>query len=309
MMDPHPARLPLFLSAAALSAALSLLSSRAVLAQDASQAQWTNKRDFTLLNPTPRALMRPMSPDRPDVTESPQTVDAGHFQIEMSFAELGFDSHAGVKTRATSLLSTNLKVGLLNNMDLQFVFTPYERLQVRAHGSTDVASGFSDDTEVRLKINFWGNDAPPAGTPDPWGGTAFGIMPFIKFPTGTGGLSNHHVEGGLIVPFSADLPQGWELGLMAEVDFVYNEASGGYGVDLVHTATVGHDVPGMERLGFFIEYIGIAPHQTGGTYQALGSVGLTYTVNEDWILDCGTMVGLSRSAPDVLFFIGTSLRL
>lgn len=46
-----------------------------------------DKRQFTLFNPTPDKLMREMSTDRPDTTESPYTVDAGHFQFELDLAE------------------------------------------------------------------------------------------------------------------------------------------------------------------------------------------------------------------------------
>ena len=42
---------------------------------------------YDLLHPVPVAEMRELSADRPDVTESPKTVDAGHFQLELSFLE------------------------------------------------------------------------------------------------------------------------------------------------------------------------------------------------------------------------------
>jgi len=41
-----------------------------------------DKSSFHFFNPTPRSLMRELSTDRPDKTESAYTVDAGHFQIE-----------------------------------------------------------------------------------------------------------------------------------------------------------------------------------------------------------------------------------
>lgn len=47
------------------------------------------KNQYHLFNPTPQELMREMSTDRPDKTESAYTVDAGHYQIEMSV--LGYD--------------------------------------------------------------------------------------------------------------------------------------------------------------------------------------------------------------------------
>src|SRR5437868_5206562 len=45
-----------------------------------------DKSQYTLWNPVPASLMRELSADRPDKTDSPYTVDAGHYQIEMDFA-------------------------------------------------------------------------------------------------------------------------------------------------------------------------------------------------------------------------------
>ncbi len=264
-----------------------------------------DKSNFSFFNPTPRELMREMSTDRPDRTESPFTVDAGHFQFELSLVDYAYNKDNGVRTNALSVLPSNVKVGLLNNVDIQFVFTPYQRVEGKADGAKkDVAEGFSDDTQIRLKINLWGNDGPQPG----FGDTAFAVMPFIKFPTGSHDLTNDHVEGGLILPLAVALPGKFELGLMAEFDFVYNEGTGGYGVDFVHTATLGHDIPGIKNLAAYIEYVGIAPHDTGGTYQAIGSGGFTYTLTENWVLDFGGTVGLSRSADDFTVFVGTSFR-
>src|SRR5262245_7783646 len=43
-----------------------------------------DKSGYTFFKPTPNWAMREMSLDGPGATESPFTVDAGHFQIEMS---------------------------------------------------------------------------------------------------------------------------------------------------------------------------------------------------------------------------------
>jgi hypothetical protein len=263
-----------------------------------------DKSGYWLFNPTPRALMREMSTDRPDTTESPFTVDAGHFQVELSLLDFAYNHDNGERTETLSLMPVNLKVGLLNNVDLQFIFTPYVNERTKAVGTNQRRRGFSDDTQLRLKMNVWGNDGPS----EIFGDTALAIMPFVKFPTGTGGLSNEHVEGGLILPLAVALPGDWNLGLMGEIDFVYNDASGSYGVDFVHTATVSHDVPGIENLAFYLEYIGIAPSETGSQYQAIGSAGLTYQMTSDWMLDFGGTVGLSESADDFTLFVGMSFR-
>lgn len=203
-----------------------------------------------------------------------------------------------------NVLTSNIKIGLLNNVDIQFVVTPYAWEETETDGEDEVADGFSDDTQVRLKINLWGNDglAPPG-----FGGTAFAIMPFVKFPTGSDELSNDHVEGGVILPLAVPLPNDFSLGLMAEVDFVYNEDEDDYGVDFVHTASVGRNIVG--DLAGYVEYVGIAPHDTGGTYQAIGSAGLTYPLSDNWIVDLGGTASRSDSADDITVFAGTSFRL
>src|SRR5512140_1526866 len=45
-----------------------------------------DKSGYNLFHPTPHDLMRELTPDRPDKTESPYTVDAGHLQLEMDAA-------------------------------------------------------------------------------------------------------------------------------------------------------------------------------------------------------------------------------
>jgi hypothetical protein len=261
-----------------------------------SQEIAVDKSAFSLFNPTPAAAMREMSTDRPDTTESPYTVDAGHLQLEMSFAGYSYNNDHGTKNQGFDVLPLNLKVGLLNNVDIQFVITPYQFLRSDAPGERQTADGFGDSL-IRLKINLWGNDA---------GDTAFGIMPYVKIPSGTEELSNDRVEGGLILPLSIALPQEFSLGLMAQFDAAFNDATGNYGVNLVHTATLSHALVGS--LAGYVEYIGIVPYETGGTYQAIGSAGLTYAINENWVVDCGTTVGLSSSADDVTLFLGMSFR-
>ncbi len=81
----------------------------------------TDKSQSSLLNPTPRELWRPPGADRPDFTESPYTVDAGGVQLELSFVDDAKNGHE----EAWTVAPANLKLGLLNDVDLQFVFDRY----------------------------------------------------------------------------------------------------------------------------------------------------------------------------------------
>src|SRR5206468_1935019 len=98
----------------------------------------------------------------------------------------------------------NLKVGILNNADLQVVLDTYNsaRVEDRRAGTVEKASGFGDVT-TRLKVNFWGNNGGP---------TALGTIPFIKFPSNQDNLANHALEGGIIFPLAVQLPRGWDMG-------------------------------------------------------------------------------------------------
>ena len=57
-----------------------------------ASAQDVDKSQYNLFNPTPRDLWRPLSADRPDITESPITVDAAAVQLETSFFVYAHDS-------------------------------------------------------------------------------------------------------------------------------------------------------------------------------------------------------------------------
>jgi hypothetical protein len=266
-----------------------------VLTLPALAAEPPDKSGYHLFNPTPRELMRDLSADRPDLTESPITVDAGHFQLEMSFVDYSRDKERGQRTEAWTIADTNLKLGLTHNMDLQFVFAAYSEETLRRPGPDRTRHGFSDLT-LRWKINLWGNDG---------GATAFGVMPFITIPTGTE-LSTDRVEGGLIVPFGWDVTESITVGLMAEIDAVYDDEDRGYDAEFVHTATCGFDIAGP--LGGFVEYAGILSSDPDTSYQALFVTGLTYAVSGDLVLDTGVRIGLNDAAEDLGVFAGMTLR-
>ena len=64
-------------------------------ADDAAPAP--DKSAYDLFNPTPDALMRSFSTDRPPKANSPYTVDAGHFQYETDIAVFDYSDAGGVR--------------------------------------------------------------------------------------------------------------------------------------------------------------------------------------------------------------------
>ncbi len=250
---------------------------------------------------TARENRRALSTDRPDQTESPYTVEAGHFQIEADVFNFAFDhdpaAGADVRTTNRSYAALNLKAGLTNRMDLQLIVNPHEvtRTEDRLKGSVTETSGFGDVT-TRLKFNFWGNDG---------GRTALGIMPFIKWPLAASVMRNGKTEGGIIVPFAVDLPGEVGLGAMTEVDWV-SDGAGGYDLAWLNSITLSRNLGG--RLGGYVELVAVAGNAPGFKWQGQFDLGLTYAWSDDLQWDAGCNFGLTRSAPDYQPFAGVSRR-
>ena len=265
-------------------------------------ADAADKSQYTLFNPTPRELMREMSTDRPDKTESAYTVDAGHYQIEMDVFSYAVDRYNGIpgdhRSEALAIAPMNFKAGLLNNVDLQVVVQPYVSLRehnVRA-GEVQKNRGFGDIIP-RLKINLWGNDG---------GTTAFALMPYVKLPTNTDHVGNSSVEGGLIVPLAISLPGDLNLGLMTQFDINRDEDGDGHHPEFVNTITMSREIVG--DLSGFVEFYSSVSTESDSEWVGTFDCGLTYMLTEDIQLDAGMYVGVTRSADDVNPFLGLSWR-
>ena len=260
-------------------------------------AAWAgDKSEYNLFKRTPKEQLRDLSTDRPDLTESPHTVDAGWFQLELDIASYLEDSTATERFRALGIGVFNFKAGVLHNVDVQLILAPYVREETvdRGTGVKTTVSG-SGDLMVRVKWSFWGNDE---------GETALAVMPFIKIPTASSDLGNRRVEGGVIVPFGMDIGGGWGLGLQAEVDLFRTDANTGDQVIFVFTAVLGRDL--TERLGMFVEVFGAFP--TEDSTVVTFDFGFTYSLGPNVQLDVAVVVGVTDAAPDVVVFVGISLR-
>ncbi|MEO6875436.1 MAG: transporter [Opitutaceae bacterium] len=252
-----------------------------------------DKSNYSLSNPTPAGLMRELTTDRPDVTEGPITVDAGHMQLEMDLANYTTDVSSGVRSKAWGVVPFNLRLGLTNNMELGLFVSPYIRDTQRAgRGISETRQGFGDIT-LRGKFNFWGNDD---------GSTALGLITDLKLPTAAEGLGNGAVEGAVLLPLSVDLGVGWDLGAMTGLDFARSEA-GSRKSGWINSVTLGHDL--TKILAGYVEFAsetGIsAPITTFDT-------GLTLKLGANTQIDIGAQFGLSRAANDAVVFTGLTRR-
>jgi hypothetical protein len=149
----------------------------------------TNKNDYALFEPTPVEQMREMTTDSLGATETPYTVDAGHFQIELTLLRYAYDREqfAGetVKTESWAIAPFLLKAGLMNTVDVEMMMEPYEIIRERGETNSGTFRGFGDVT-LRVKANLWGNDE---------GATAFALVPYVTLPTRDEELGHGKIGG------------------------------------------------------------------------------------------------------------------
>jgi len=236
--------------------------------------------------------LRPLEADRPDATESPRTVDAGYFQVESSILGYSRDRSGGVKFDSWSWAETNIKYGLNDSMDLQLILAPYVREVTRSGGMRQEVEGIGDIT-LRLKWNLWGNDE---------GDTAFALFPYVKAPSGSD-VSNDKWEGGIILPWAAEICDGVGFGMQAEFASVWDEDDGEHDIDFLHTAVLGFDV--TDQLGLYVEYLGIAGDHP---YEAYASGGVTWAFTDLFQWDAGLVLGLNDVAEDLNTFTGFTVK-
>jgi hypothetical protein len=279
--------------------AAGLLLALAVLAAPAQETQSVppDKSGYNLFNPVPENLMRDLSPDRPDETESAYTVDAGHYQLEMDFANFTYDKTGSATTKTWEAGDFNFKAGLLSNVDIQLVYDNY--LNVRTEdgsGKTTTQSGFGDFT-TRLKINLWGDDG---------GKTAFALLPYVTFPTATDGLGDNAVEGGVIFPLSVSLPDDFDLSLETAASVMKDASDDSRHEEFIASASVDHQIVG--KLSGFLEFFSNFSTESHAGWVGTVDTGLEYLVTKNIQLDCDCYFGVTPAAADYNPFAGITVR-
>ena len=249
-----------------------------------------DKSAYHLFNPTPSQYLRDMAIDGPGRTESAYTVDAGHFQIEMTL--FSYSAYKETSDGVTyyqeywAFAPVNLKIGLLNRLDLQLVLEPYNlAYEHKDDGYSQAKHRGFGDTTLRVKYNLWGNDR---------GRTALAVMPYVKFPTGAEGLGNSSIEGGLILPFEADLPGSFYLGLTTRFEAERNFGEPGYHANFGNSILLGRDL--FRHLSGYVEFYSLVSLERDAGWLGTFDTGLSYALTKNFQLNAGVNLGVTRSA-------------
>ncbi|UZT98682.1 transporter [Chryseobacterium fluminis] len=257
--------------------------------------QQTSPKNYSLFNPVPRAEMREMETDRPDVTESPYTVDAGHFQLETDLVRNTIERSDSQKTNTLLINQMNIKIGLTGSTALQIGFQTYGRQkETELDSGTKTLTEGPGDLTLRIKQNILGNND---------GNFALALLPYVKLPTSR--FEDSRFEGGLIVPMQYKLPGEWNLGFQVELDRLKDQDQNAMHTEFLQTLTVSHSITkGIDGIAETYYTYDFKSHHFSNYINA----AVQMEVARDFKLDAGLNLGIQHTAAKH-YFIGASYRL
>jgi hypothetical protein len=234
-----------------------------------------------------RVNVGPLVTDRPDFTESSETVDRGLVQLESG----GTFSRDGDE-RAGSFGEALFRVGIAERTELRVGLNSYAISRVS--GST---SRVLEDASLGAKVKLLqGGDVGSArptvavivASSLPTGASPFRsnkLQPEIKL-TGAWDLTER-------VAFSTNLNHAW----VRERFESYGESS----------ATASFGIGVTERVGSYVEYYGFFPRFDGAERTHFANGGLTYGFTDDLQLDGRIGSQLGRRADGPSYFVGLGI--
>ena len=231
---------------------------------------------------TQAQVATPIEADRPDQTETPAIVPKGMFQIETGFTYQKENSEL-----KTFLLPTVLsKYGVNENFELRLIteFNYANFNDQNLSGFSSVLVGFkaklAEEKGIIPKTSIIAHIGIPNAASTNFKTDYF--APQFRF------TMQHTLSDKFSLSYN--LGAEWD-GFSAEPIFIY-------------TLTSGYSI--TEKLGSYIELFGFLPQDNKANHNL--DAGLTYLINNNFMLDLSSGVGLTHNAPKYYISAGFSFR-
>ena len=213
------------------------------------------------------APLRNLTTDRPDTTESPFTVNAGHIQIETTLFGYGLAPRdaGGARLESVEIATTNMRIGIGDSTEIDIVLHPFGGIAAGSAAPRNMGIGGLD---LRGKLNLWGNDG---------GSTALAVLPYVSIPLDAeNGIGPVDLDYGVLVPLSIDLGGPFGLGLNTGLTYRRDDSGTPYRLRVPATASLAIDM--TDRIGGYYEVAAeysVAPPPRSASIQALPSLPAT----------------------------------
>jgi Putative MetA-pathway of phenol degradation len=226
--------------------------------------------------------LEPIQADRPDQTETPSLVPNGMFQVET-----GFTFQKNDELSSTNSLPTVLwKYGVNENFELRLIseFLSEKINSEQQDGLAPIYVGFkvklADEKGIIPKTSFISHIGLPSAASTKYK-TEF-YAPEFRF------VMQHTLSEKM--SFSYNLGAEWD-GFSAEPSFLY-------------TVTTGYSI--TSKIGSYVELFGFAPEKNKANHSFDG--GITYLINNNFMLDLSSGIGITSNAPEHYIAVGFSFR-
>lgn len=225
----------------------------------------------------------PLQADRPDQTETPAIVPKGMFQVETGFTFQKEESNY----HTASLPTVLWKYGVNENFELRLITEfAYEKFNGESQtGFESVLIGFktklAEEKGIIPKTSFIAHISLPNAASTEYKTDYF--APRFRF------TMQHTLSEKFTLSYN--LGAEWD-GFTAEPTFIY-------------TLSTGYSI--TEKIGSYIEVFGFAPQEDKANHNFDG--GITYLINNNFMLDLSSGIGLTENAPEHYFSVGFSFRI
>lgn len=226
--------------------------------------------------------IEPIQTDRPDQTETPAIVPKGMFQVETGFTFQKDDAF----NKSFSLPSTLWKYGVNENFELRLIteFLSEKINNEKLNGLSPLYVGFkvklTDEKGIVPKTSFIAHISLPNAASTKYKTDYF--APEFRF------VMQHTLSEKFSLSYN--LGAEWD-GFTAEPTFIYTNA-------------IGYSI--SDKFGSYIELFGFIPQNTKSNHSIDG--GITYLINNNFMLDLSSGFGISKNAPDHYIALGFSYR-
>jgi hypothetical protein len=254
--------------------------------------QWSYGTSFS---GGPPSMDEPLESDRPDFTESPQTVGKGVVQVEMGYT-FTTDGSGSQRTNEQSFPEMLWRVGILAEwLEFRIAYN---------YGANDFAldgvpiQGTSVKGSEDLYLAFKICLTPQEGIlPE------MGIIPQMTVPSGSPGLTAGEVMPGVNWVYDWEFCKFFSIGGGTQVNRTRDDDKNIY-TQFAQSITVGYQLTKKLR-GFTEWYVFVPNGFTIDRTQHYADGGFTYHVTNNFQLDIRAGVGLNEAADD--FFCGSGV--
>lgn len=235
--------------------------------------------------------------DRPDQTESTNTVPVGFVQLEAGWT-LDHELDGGSTSRTHTIPGMLARIGLTSRLEGRIGFAGFQSTRTEGLGTTTSGLG---DMDLGFKYRMLdGSGATPTVS----------LIGAVSVPTGDEGLSSERLDPAVLLVFANDLSERMALGY--NVGSTWSSVDDGTGgrtalMDLIYTVSFGFSL--SDRLGAFAESFGTIAVSDNREHTHVLDGGFTYQLSNRFQLDLSAGVGLNAAASDWFVGAGVSVRL